>query len=87
MKLKPTTRYTFSPADLEFVLELAKVGHVHLLSSQVSLTGFDGKWFSFKDFGDSHTTCNGLQLPPNWVIEWVGFSGDIIKITFGVAKA
>lgn len=30
MKLKPLTSYDFSKADLEFVLELAKVGHVHL---------------------------------------------------------
>jgi hypothetical protein len=33
-KLKPGTSYDFNEADLQFVLELAKVGHVHLLSNK-----------------------------------------------------
>lgn len=87
MKLKPNTTYRFSESDLKFVCELAKVGHVHLLSEQVSLitiaTSGDLS-LSFKDYGTEGRECLGLKMPDNWVIEWVGAGDKFLKVTFGV---
>lgn len=88
-KLKPGTSYDFSEADLRFVIELAKVGHVHLLSKQVSLTkesGYDeSASINFTDIINKEK-CDGLQLPSNWVIEWIGCSKKGVCVTFGVKK-
>lgn len=93
MKLKPSTSYEFSKSDLEFVLELAKVGHVHLLSNQVSLvsikeTGQSSSSLSFKEWtgSDESNKCDGMQLPSNWVIEYIGASDNKLHVTFGVKK-
>lgn len=87
--LKPTTQYIFSEADLQFILELAKVGHVNLLSSQVSFIALGSSsskpHFSFKDYG-CEVKCDGLQMPPNWVIEGIYTGENTLKITFGVSK-
>ena len=99
VKLKPTTSYDFSKSDLEFVLELAKVGHVNLLSSQVTLVVFKEHesfcGMTFKDYGGGDLKkCEGLQLPENWVLEGVYAKGhhDIkgvlqLQMTFGVKKS
>ncbi len=90
MKLKPNTTYSFSKSDLEFVCELAKVGHVHLLSDQVSVIQHNasgGANISFKEYGGGgDKQCFGLKLPDNWVIEWIGCDAECkyLKITFGV---
>lgn len=97
MKLKPTTSYDFTKADLEFVLELAKVGHVHLLSSQVSLCVFkdydNSIGFSFVDY-TGNEKCNGLTLPSNWTIESIYATGhhqitgvQKLSITFKVTRS
>jgi len=89
-QLKPTTGYHFSEADLKFVLELAKVGSVHLLSSQVSLTSRKESStlnLTFKDYGGTEgKSCDGLKLPDNWVIENIYSSGDVLSVLFGVKK-
>lgn len=87
MKLKPNTSYRFSESDLKFVCELAKVGHVHILSEQVSLMSQSVSGdtsLSFKDYGTGDRECLGLSLPDNWVIEWIGASDKFLKVTFGV---
>jgi hypothetical protein len=89
MKLKPNTSYDFSKEDYEFVIELAKVGHVHLLSNQVALITEPGysesSSLTFKDnMGDRKSP--GLVLPPNWCIEWIGGSEKSLRVIFGVKK-
>jgi hypothetical protein len=88
-RLKPTTQFDFTNEDLQFVIELAKVGHVHLLSNQVSLISIkeydETASLEFKDIMGKEK-CAGLQLPANWVIEWVGSSKNRLSITFGVKK-
>lgn len=88
IKLKPNTTYTHSQADLQFVLELAKVGHVHLLSSQVSLISEKrNSEISFKDWGSvGEKECKGLKIPENWHIEYIGIVDEALHITFGVSK-
>lgn len=88
-KLKPSTNYSFNENDLKFVVELAKVGHVHLLSNQVSLiTTNDYSEGAAMDFKDSmnEEKCDGLRLPQNWCIEWIGSSKSKLHITFGIKK-
>ncbi len=85
MKLKPNTRYRLSEADKAFVLELAKVGHVNLLTHQVSLRSskkYGGSGLSFKETGGNG--CPGLVIPKNWVIEYIGTDDDILHVTFGI---
>lgn len=89
MKLKPSTTYDFTKEDYDFVIELAKVGHVSLLSNQVSLISKPGYSDSGSlDFKDNMggKKCPGLQLPANWCIEWVGVNNNILHVTFGVKK-
>lgn len=86
-RLKPSTSYTFTEADLEFVLELSKVGHVHLLSSQVELylgkdIGSNG--VSFVDGYGSDSKCPGLTLPSGWVIEGIWYREKGVSVTFRV---
>lgn len=72
------TVYHFSKSDLDFILSLAKIGHVHMLSSQVILTD-SGRGISPKNIiGQS------LKLPENWRIEWVSASNDKVNITFEI---
>lgn len=89
MKLKPSTTFDFTDDDLLFVIELAKVGHVSLLSNQVSLISKPGysetNNLNFKDSMGKYK-CNGLQLPANWCIEWIGVNNNILHVTFGVKK-
>ena len=98
MKLKPTTSYDFSKSDLDFVLEIAKVGHVHLLSNQVSLVVFkehdSSIGMTFMDYGGGDDKkCIGLQLPDNWYLENIYAQGHhelkgVLKLslTFKVLK-
>lgn len=86
--LKPNTTYKFTDADKQFVLELAKVGHVSLLTSQVSLItkpDSHNPYLSFKEYGSNENDkCEGLKLPHNWVIEYISAKDNQISITFGV---
>jgi hypothetical protein len=87
--LKPSCSYTFNKEDLAFVLELAKVGHVHLLSSQVTLTSYGDSnrfGFTFKEFGNE-VECIGLKMPDNWCIEGIYCREYQMAITFGVEKS
>lgn len=100
MNLKPTTSYDFSKEDLAFVLELAKVGHVHLLSNQVLLievnepSHHSSSSLTFKEYGGTdNKKCDGLVLPSNWVIEHISGIGhhqicgvQSIQITFGIKR-
>lgn len=84
-KLRPSTNYSFTREDLDFVLELAKVASVHLLSNQVSLmkrANYDEN--ASLTFNDTREKCFGLQLPENWFIEWIGFSKGCLNMTFAV---
>jgi hypothetical protein len=85
-KLKPNTSYDFSEADLQFAMELAKVGFVNLSSSQVTLRSSKG--LQFKDYG-SDDKCEGLVLPPNWAIESIYHSEESksVGVLFSVKKA
>ena len=85
MKLQTKTDYIFSKEDLDFVLELAKVGGVNLLSSQVRLIS-EKEGFSFKEYHNDGGGCDGLKIPENWVIEFIGRKGENTAITFGVKK-
>jgi hypothetical protein len=87
--LKPTTNYRFSESDLQFVLELAKCGHVHLLSNQVSMIDVRSSGnrpnFTFKEYGITDMVgCEGLKMPENWVIEGIYTDDNSLNITFGV---
>jgi len=85
-KLKKNTKYDFNENDYLFMRELMKVGYVHTLSSQVSLLSRD-KVIEFKEFGDTESLrTNGLVLPENWCIEYIGSADNFLKITFGVSK-
>jgi hypothetical protein len=83
IRLNPTTSYRFSHDDLDFVLELAKVGSVRLCSSQVTLLSDRDKGFQFKQYADADK-CIGLTMPSNWIIEGIYCSEKHISITFGV---
>ncbi len=84
MELKKNTTYRLSKADKEFAMELAKIGHVHFLSDQVTLKAMSEKSLSFKEYGEK--SCDGLVLPENWVIEFVGVVNGGVSITFGIKK-
>lgn len=86
MKLKPSVRYSFSKEDLEFALELAKVGQICLLSSQVCLQSTKNAPILFTDSA-GETVCDGLQLPSNWLIEGIYQDDQYISVTFGVRKS
>lgn len=81
--LKPNTSYDFSDEDLLFVIQLAKVGSVHTLSSQVVLTSKTS--IEFKENVGEHK-CPGLRLPENWVIEYISAHEEQVHITFKVGK-
>ena len=83
IKLSPTTNYCFTEEDFRFILELAKVGYVNLLTYQVLLITGAKKGFAFKYSGDENE-CKGLQLPQDWYIETIYPQGDSIQITFRV---
>lgn len=85
-KFKPSTSYRFTKEDMDFVLELSKIGYVKLLSCQVSLVS-DDKGLSFKEWSSSDESlrCDGLSLPDNWVIEGIWFRENGISVTFGVS--
>lgn len=84
IKLKPTTSFCFSKEDYEFILELAKVGYVKLLSSQVELkSDRENYGITFIDHVGINK-CDGLKLPDNWIIEYVCVNGGFFSITFGV---
>lgn len=93
IKLKPGTSYGFTPEDYEFILELTKVGAVHILSHQVQLLDINvgktntptGHGFGFKDVSQSKNPCNGLTLPDGWVIENIYTMDCGTSITFGVS--
>ena len=86
--LNPSTNYAFSEADLKFVLELAKVGYVHLLSNQVSLLSNKGDGLSFTHYSnDPDKKVDGLKLPDNWLVEGIYASDTVgVKVLFKVNK-
>ena len=90
-RLKPTTTYSYSKADLDFCTELMKIGHVHIMSSQVVMKVLKESHssaisFSFKEFASEGKGCDGLKLPDNWVVEYIFSDGNQLSITFGVHK-
>jgi hypothetical protein len=80
-ELSTSIEYSLTQKDKMFAMELAKIGHVHLLSNQVSLKSKDS--IQFKDYLDG---VKGLILPDNWVIEYIGYSDGMVHMTFGVHK-
>lgn len=66
-KLNKSVTYSFNEDDYKLILELCKVGHVNILSSQVSLKSEKG--WGFVEYGDNR--CKGLVLPDKWVIEGI----------------
>jgi hypothetical protein len=84
-KLKIKTSYIFSQEDKEFAMELAKVGSVHFLSTQVSLESCKRTDnIDFKEWNAEGSL--GLKMPDNWVIQWVGYHDGRVSITFGISK-
>lgn len=76
--------YRFTNEDKLFAMELAKVGHVKFLSSQVTLVS-DDKGLQFKEHAtEEENRCEGLTLPSNWVIEGIYFRENGISVTFGI---
>lgn len=67
--LKPNTNYELNAEDINFSVQLAKVGSVHLLSSQVLLTATGNKGLKFHECSSLGVICDGLQLPSAWSIE------------------
>jgi len=85
MKLKPSTIYDFSDEDLAVAIELAKIGSVRLLSNQVTLKSDKNAGLLFKDSSENdNKKLEGLKLPQNWVIEWIGASDGCASITFRI---
>ena len=70
---KPTCQYYFSDNDYKFIIQLAKVGSVHVLSKQVRLTSCSNEQLTFLDYGDGNDdrACLGMTLPDGWIIEGV----------------
>lgn len=87
---KPTCQYYFSDNDYKFIIQLAKVGSVHLLSRQVRLISHDKDTLTFlchvKD-NDDDRNCLGMVLPDGWIIEniYVNAEGHSV-VTFGVNR-
>lgn len=70
---KPNCQYQFSDSDCKFIIQLAKIGEVHLLSKQVRLTSYNNENLAFLDYGDGNGSlaCLGMTLPDGWIIEGV----------------
>lgn len=74
--LKPNTNYELNAEDINFSVQLAKIGSVHLLSSQVLLTAIGEKGLSFYECSSSGVVCYGLELPNSWSIESIFSNTD-----------
>lgn len=74
--LKPNTNYELNAEDINFSVQLAKVGSVHFLSSQVILTAAEGKGLKFHECNSSGVICEGLKLPDSWIIERIFINTD-----------
>jgi hypothetical protein len=88
-QLKPSMSCSLNADDKAFVLELAKVGHVNILTSQVSLmVAAKRENYATINFSDNASTpkCEGLQLPSNWAIEYISYHEDMLKLLFTVSK-
>lgn len=73
--------YTFAHADKDFIYELTKVGRVSVTSSQVTI--YPGR----EGFRISNAFPDGMQLPDNWSIEYIGSTNDgSPSITFKVDR-
>lgn len=90
---KDSTSYDFSKSDYDFIIELSKVGYVHLLCNQVSLmddrAGRRETHHSFPFKNGSiinQECCDGLKLPDNWLIEYISSDENKLSITFKVSK-
>ncbi len=90
---KDTCSYDFSKADYDFILELSKVGYVHLLGSQVAFMDDragrkeTNHIFSFKNYSiNKNEACDGFKLPDNWLIEYISSDENKLSITFKVSK-
>jgi hypothetical protein len=89
---KDGTSYDYSQADYDFILQLSKVGYVHLLSSQVSFMDEragrrESHGFSFKNYSiNNNESCDGFKLPDNWLIEHISSDENKLSITFKVSK-
>ena len=83
------TSFDLSEKDYAFAIELAKIGHVHFLSSQVV---FKDERFGKKE--DAHsisvprngTNVKGFTFPKNWLVEYIIANEYGISITFKVEK-
>lgn len=78
------TRYALSAADYTFCIELAKIGHVNIMSSQVTIIAIKGYSEGGLDF--SKNVKNGINLPDNWRLEFAGYSEErkAFQITFKI---
>lgn len=85
--LKPNTNYELNAEDINFSVQLAKVGSVHLLSSQVLLTATENKGLKFQECSSSGVVCDGLQLPSSWSIESIFTNTDgKVEVLFRVNR-
>ncbi len=91
-KFKSGTSYDFQKEDYDFILELSKVGYVHLLSNQVSFLDEkagrrESHGFAFKNYSViDNEVCDGFKLPENWLIEHISSDENKLSITFKVMR-
>lgn len=85
---KPNCTYNFSDSDLKFIIQLAKVGKVNILSNQICLTSCENQKLVFLDYGrgeSNERACDGMTLPDGWIIEGIYTEKDgCPSITFGI---
>jgi hypothetical protein len=90
---KADSSYDFSKEDYDFILELSKVGYIHILSRQVSFMDDRAgrKEFShsfpFKNYSiNDKAACDGFKLPDNWIIEHISSDENRLSITFAITR-
>jgi hypothetical protein len=72
-------QYNFNQQDKDFIYELTKVGRVDITSSQVTLSPKNRT-----EFQVSNAFPDGIKLPNNWVIQYMGSSDSGLYLTFQV---
>ena len=73
--------YNFTQEDLDFAIQLAKIGNVHLYSSQVKLSSHNTSALNFKESFPA-----GIKFPKNWGIEYMNGNERGISVTFNVTQ-
>ena len=76
--MQPT--YYFNKHDIEFIIELAKIGFVNVLTTRVVL-----KSSPCGEINPKKTSGHDLKLPDNWRIEQMCIRDNSVQITFRIS--